>query len=217
MIETTFEDTHLLLVVKKAGIPVAPDKTGDPNLLDLLQEQTGLSLHPVHRIDRPVSGLVLFAKTAEAMTAMTQLWQQKKVQKTYLAVVAKAESLEAATLVHFMDKNPKNNKVKVSADKRPNTEQATLHYRVLGHSDRYTLLEVSPETGRRHQIRAQLAAIGHPIKGDVKYGARRANADRSIHLHAWKLAFAHPFSGRQMAAETPPPDEPLWNALLRNP
>lgn len=210
-----YEDSMLLLVSKPAGMPVQSGPTGDESLMEVAERHCKHPLHLVHRLDRPVSGLVLFAKNPAAMASLSRQWQERTVEKTYLAAVAPAPSEEAATLVHYFHKPKKNsNKTALTTEEDAQAERAELAYRVAGHTDRYCFLEIDLVSGRHHQIRAQLAAIGCPVKGDVKYGARRSNADRSIHLHAWKLSFEHPGSGEWMTWTAPVPQtDALWQAF----
>lgn len=199
---------------KPPGIASQPDKTGDETLLDQAEKRCKRSLHPVNRLDRPVSGIALFAKTKAVMTMLTEQFRDRSVEKVYLAVVQNPPPEETGTLVHYLQKNQVKNITTAHKDEQPGTERAELNYKLIGKSDRYFLLEIHPITGKHHQIRAQLAAIGCPIKGDVKYGARRSNADRSIHLHAWKLSFEHPLSGERLYLVAPPPEDVVWKALV---
>ncbi|MBK9336539.1 MAG: RluA family pseudouridine synthase [Lewinellaceae bacterium] len=209
-----FQDSILLAVNKPAGMPTQADKTGDMPLLQWAEAECGQSLHLVHRLDRPAGGVILLAKTREAMTQLQQQFQVHAIEKEYLAVVATLPPEPEGVLIHHLQKNAAKNRSFASAEERENTERAELHYRLLGSSTRYHLLHIRLITGRHHQIRAQLAAIGCPIKGDVKYGARRGNQDRSIHLHAWRLSFEHPGTGAWMQLEAPLPDnDPVWEAL----
>ncbi|MCC6724422.1 MAG: RNA pseudouridine synthase [Saprospiraceae bacterium] len=197
---------------KPAGIPVQADKTGDKPLLQLAEIYTKSKLFLVHRLDRPASGVVVFAKTKTMVGSLGDQFKERSVHKTYLAVVKDLPKEQEGTLRHFLQKDGKSNRSGVSDDEALG-DLSELKYRVLASSDNYHLLEVQLITGRHHQIRAQLAAIGCPIKGDVKYGARRGNRDRSIHLHAWKLGFRHPVSGEQVALVAALPDDPVWNAF----
>ncbi|MDX2134440.1 MAG: RluA family pseudouridine synthase [Saprospiraceae bacterium] len=208
--EILYEDSALLALNKPAGMPVQPDPTGDTSLLDLASRHTGTPMHLVHRLDRPVGGAVLLAKTAEAMTHLTAQFQQHAVDKTYLALVSAAPPATEGTLTHYIRKSGKSNKSILLDEPQPGAVEAALHYRLLHQTDRYWLLEVRPQSGRHHQIRAQLAAVGCPVRGDVKYGARRGNPDRSIQLHAWKLAFEHPKTGEWMEVVAPTPDQAFW-------
>lgn len=213
---------------KPAGLPVQADKTGDKPLLQLAEIYTKSKLFLVHRLDRPATGVVVFAKTKTMVGSLGDQFKERSVRKTYLAVVKDLPKEQEGTLRHFLQKNEKANRTGVkdgtatsgkatgneaASDPKGAGDLSELHYRVLASSDNYHLLEVQLITGRHHQIRAQLAAIGCPIKGDVKYGARRGNTDRSIHLHAWKLAFRHPISGEQVELTAPLPNDPVWNAL----
>jgi 23S rRNA pseudouridine1911/1915/1917 synthase len=197
---------------KPAGLPVQADKTGDKPLIDLAEIYTKSKLYLVHRLDRPASGLVVFAKTKTMVGSLTDQFKERSVHKTYLAVVKDLPKEPQGTLRHFLQKNQKNNRSNTT-ESETGGDLSELQYRVLGSSDNYHLLEVQLITGRHHQIRAQLAAIGCPIKGDVKYGARRSNRDRSIHLHAWKLGFQHPVSGEQVELTAPLPDDAVWKAF----
>lgn len=199
---------------KPPGLPVQSDKSGDKSLLDLGEIFCRSTLYLVHRLDRAASGVAVLAKTKSAMTHISEQFHKGTVRKTYLAVVGNAPPEEEGTLVHYLLKNEKDNRSKAFPKMVAHAQEATLHYRVLAHSDRYHLLEIELLTGRHHQIRAQLAAIGCPIKGDVKYGFRRGNKDRSIHLHSWKIAFDHPVSGERVEITAPLPDDPLWKAFF---
>lgn len=210
-----FQDSLLIAVNKPAGMPVQADKTGDPSLLEWAEAACEQSLYLVHRLDRPATGILLLAKNPLAVAQLQQQFQNRTVEKEYLAVVATLPPEPEGTLVHFLQKNAAKNRAFATAEERPGTDRAELHYRLLGSSTSYHLLHIRLITGRHHQIRAQLAAIGCPIKGDVKYGARRSNRDRSIHLHAWRLAFEHPGSGEWMQLEAPVPQgDPVWGALF---
>lgn len=214
MPDILYEDSVILAANKPPGMPAQADKTGDESLLQWAEVHCMQSLHPVHRLDRPASGVLLLAKTPAAMTNLQRQFQQHVVEKDYLAVVGAPPPEPEGTLVHFLQKKAGQNRAIAAPDEHPGAERAELHYRLLGSSQRYHLLLIRLITGRHHQIRAQLAAIGCPIKGDVKYGFRRGNRDRSIHLHAWRLAFEHPGSGEWMHLEAPAPaGDPVWAAL----
>lgn len=190
------------------------DKTGDPAFQAQVEAYCKQPLHAPHRLDRPVSGVVLFAKTKAAMTELTEQLRSRSVEKTYLAVVQNLPPEAEGSLVHFLRKNEAKNLAIAYTEEQPGTERAEIRYRVLGSSERYHLLEIQLITGRHHQIRAQLAAIGCPVKGDVKYGFRRGNRDRSIHLHAWKIAFDHPVSGERISLEAAlPGEDAVWKAF----
>lgn len=207
------DDLFLVIYNKPPGIPVQADKTGDTPLQAIAEKYAKRTLHLVHRMDRPVSGAVLLAKTKAVMTTLTEQFKNREIDKEYLAIVGVLPPQPEGTLVHYLRKNEAKNVSVASVEELPGTERAELKYRVLGSSDRYHLLHIQLITGRHHQIRVQLAAIGAPIRGDVKYGFKRANKDRSINLHAWKLAFEHPQSGETMTVIAPLPEEPVWQAF----
>jgi 23S rRNA pseudouridine1911/1915/1917 synthase len=207
------KDNQLFIVAKPPGLAVQADKTGDANLQAQAEAYCHHPLHLVNRLDRPVSGIVVFAKNNRAMTELTEQFRQRSVEKTYLALVAQAPPEAEGTLVHFLRKNEAKNTSQVVPEGTAGAERAELNYRLLGSTERYHLLLVELVTGRHHQIRAQLAAIGSPVRGDVKYGFRRSAPDRSIALHAWRLAFEHPVSGERLELVAPPPEEALWQAV----
>lgn len=213
MLDILYKNNQLIAVNKPAGIPVQADKTGTPNLQQLVEAYCHHPVHVVNRLDRPVSGVVLFAKSASAMTTLTRQFRERQVEKTYLALVQEAPPAPEGVLVHYLKKNEAKNRAEAYTEEKPGAEYAELHYRVLGSSDKYHLLQVVLVTGRHHQVRAQLAAIGCPVRGDVKYGFRRSTPDRSIGLHAWKLAFNHPVSGERVVLEAPLPEDNLWKAF----
>lgn len=212
-----YKNNQLIAFNKPPAVPVQPDKTDDKSLQQLGEIFCHHPLQLIHRIDRPASGIVLFAKSISAMTALTEQFKNRTVRKIYLAVVKDAPPQEEGRLVHYLKRNLKTNKVQAFETEVEGSEIAEMTYKTVGKSDQYHFLEIELITGRHHQIRAQLAAIGCPIKGDVKYGSRRSNADRSIHLHAWKLEFHHPVSGEkvELVADLPKGD-PIWEAFLKN-
>jgi len=213
-----YEDNHLLAVNKLPGQLVQGDKTGDAPLGEFLKEYLKIKydkpgevfLGVVHRIDRPVSGVVLFARTSKALERMNEQFREKKVQKTYWAVVKNKPPDESGTLIHYLVKDEAKNKSKAFGKEVKGSSRSWLDYKVLRKSDHYYLLEITPHTGRHHQIRAQLAAVGCPIKGDVKYGFDRTNDDGSIHLHARKAVFTHPVKKEEISLTAPVPEEKLW-------
>ncbi|MBF8457511.1 RNA pseudouridine synthase [Kaistella sp. G5-32] len=219
--QIVFEDNHLLVINKKAGQLVQGDKTGDFSLLDLLKNFIKVRDHKpgnvflglVHRIDRPTSGLVIYAKTSKALSRLTQMVKNREIKKTYWAVVPKVEIPQTQRLVHYLQKNEKNNKTTVFPKITEGAKEAILNYEIIKSLDNFQLLEIDLETGRHHQIRAQLSKIGAPIKGDLKYGAARSNPDGGIHLHARKLEFLHPVTNENVSitAEVPQND-PVWKA-----
>ena len=207
-----YEDADLIAVNKLASIPTQTDETGDASLVQLLENQLNTKLFVVHRLDRPTSGIVVFAKNEHAAAALTAQFQQRETAKIYYAIVEKKPEKDADALVHFLIHNALKNKSFAAKEGILNAKRAELRYLLRGSSDRYFLLEIDLLTGRHHQIRAQLAAIGCPIKGDVKYGARRSNLDRSIHLHAAQLTLKQPKTGEKITLNAPPPTEndALW-------
>tara|TARA_B100000767_G_scaffold134481_1_gene127600 strand:- start:6182 stop:6868 length:687 start_codon:yes stop_codon:yes gene_type:complete len=221
-LEVLFEDNHLLIVNKKSGDIVQGDKTGDKPLSDVVKEfikekynKPGeVFLGVVHRLDRPTSGIIIFARTTKALERLNKMLRERTISKTYWAVVKNIPPKEKDSLIHFLKKNPKNNKSTVFSKETDASKKAILHYSILKKLDNYSLLEIDLETGRHHQIRAQLAYIGSPIKGDLKYGASRSNKDGSIHLHARKISFTHPVSKENISILAPIPNEVIWNVCL---
>ena len=219
-LEVLFEDNHLLIVNKKSGDIVQGDKTGDKPLSDVVKEYIKekynkpgeVFLGVVHRLDRPTSGVIIFARTSKALERLNKMLRERTISKTYWAVVKNTPLKEKDSLIHFLKKNPKNNKSTVFTKETDASKKAILHYSVIKKLDNYSLLEIDLETGRHHQIRAQLAYIGSPIKGDLKYGASRSNKDGSIHLHARKIEFIHPVSKEQISLIAPTPNDVIWNA-----
>ena len=218
-LDILFEDNHLIVVNKRVGDLVQGDQTGDAPLPDLIKSYLkekyskpgAVYLGVVHRLDRPTSGAVIFAKTSKALTRMNQLFVDKKVVKTYWAAVQHPPEKASATLIHWLKKNPKNNKATVFHSEHSDAKRAVLHYQVTRSLDRYSILSITLETGRHHQIRAQLAAIGSPIKGDLKYGFDRSNPNGGIHLHARQLEFVHPVTKSPLIIEAPLPQDPIWD------
>ena len=214
-----FQDNHLLIVNKKTGDLVQADKTKDLCLLEALKlylqkkyrKKGNVYLGVVHRLDRPASGVVIFAKTSKALKRLNAMFRDRTLQKTYLAIVKNPPEIKAATLTHYLKKNAKNNKSTVFHKPTKNAKKSILHYKILKKLERYWVLEITLETGRHHQIRAQLAYIKAPIKGDLKYGYPRSNKDGGIHLHAQKVCFTHPVTKKQMEIKAPTPKDILWN------
>jgi 23S rRNA pseudouridine1911/1915/1917 synthase len=216
-----FEDNHLLIINKKAGQLVQGDKTGDESLLDSIknfikkrdQKPGNVFLGLVHRIDRPTSGCVIYAKTSKALSRLTVMVKNREVKKTYWAIIPKTEISSAQRLVHFLKKNEKNNKATVFPKATEGAKESILNYKIIKVLDNFQLLEVDLETGRHHQIRAQLAKIGVPIKGDLKYGSPRSNPDGGINLHARKLEFLHPVTKEKISITAPvPQNDAVWKA-----
>lgn len=218
-----YEDNHLVAINKRAGDLVQGDKTGDIPLADHLKEYIGekynkpgaVFLGVIHRLDRPTSGVVIFARTSKALGRMNALFASREAHKTYWALVEGTTSNEKGRLQHFLKRNPKQNKSYAHQKAVPDSKKAILSYRTIQKFDRYSLLEIDLETGRHHQIRCQLAAIGHPIKGDLKYGAARSNKDGGIHLHARRLAFTHPVRKEPICIKAPLPKDTLWDLVSK--
>ncbi|MDT0293803.1 RluA family pseudouridine synthase [Mesonia ostreae] len=216
-----YEDNHLIMINKRAGDLVQGDKTGDLPLSDVVKiylkkkykKPGNVYLGVVHRLDRPTTGIVLFAKTSKALPRLNKIFAERKNQKTYWAMVQKTPSPKNGTLIHYLKRNPKQNKSYAHVNEVPESKKGILHYKTLQELDRYTLLEIDLETGRHHQIRSQLSSIGSPIKGDLKYGFNRSNPDASIHLHARKLTLVHPVQKEEMTFIAPLPKDPLWDAV----
>jgi 23S rRNA pseudouridine1911/1915/1917 synthase len=219
--EVVYEDNHIIIVNKKSGEIVQGDKTGDRPLSDIVKDYIkekyakpgAVFLGVVHRLDRPVSGLVVFARTSKALSRLNKMFAEGEVHKTYWAITKNAPRDSEGTLTHWLVRNEKQNKSYAYDQEKPNAKKAILRYRVLSHSDNYSLIEVNLMTGRHHQIRCQLAAMGCSIKGDLKYGAPRSNPDGSISLLSRRVEFVHPVSKETIIAEAPLPDDKLWRAL----
>lgn len=217
-----YEDNHLIIVNKPAGLLVQGDATGDVPLLDLVKEYIkekyekpgDVFLGTVHRIDRPVSGLVVFARTSKALERMNEIFRKRDVQKTYWAVVRKRPPKKQDKLSSWLVKDEARNVVSAYDYPAPNAQKAELTYRLLGEINKHFLLEVTPITGRPHQIRVQLAQIGCPIRGDVKYGSPKPNADGSINLHARRLFFTHPVKKEPILCRAALPNDPFWEEFL---
>lgn len=218
-LQILFEDNHLIVVNKRPGDIVQGDKTGDMPLSEVVKEYIKLKynkpgnvyLGVVHRLDRPTSGIVLFAKTSKALPRLNKLFADKAAKKTYWAIVKQIPEKTSDTLIHWLKRNPKQNKSYAHTNEVPDSKKAILEYRLIKKLDRYALLEIDLKTGRHHQIRSQLSGIGSPIKGDLKYGFDRSNPDGSIHLHARKLVFVHPVKNETITLLAPPPKEVLWD------
>ena len=220
-----YEDNHIIVVNKQSGEIVQGDKTGDTPLSDIVKaylkekynKPGNVFLGVVHRLDRPVSGVVLFAKTSKALPRLNKLFaEHEKVKKTYWAIVANKPTQESGTLTHWLTRNEKTNTAKAYDREVPNSKKAVLDYRLIAASERYFLLEIQLHTGRHHQIRCQLAKMGCPIKGDLKYGAPRSNPDGSICLHARYLELEHPVSHEAISITAPVPQEALWRAFCKD-
>jgi 23S rRNA pseudouridine1911/1915/1917 synthase len=215
-----FEDNHIIIVNKRAGDIVQGDKTGDKPLSDVVKEYIAekysklgnVYLGVVHRLDRPTTGLVIFARTSKVLPRLNALFVSKDIHKRYWAIVKNEPPKTKDTLIHWLKKNPKNNKSTAYPKEVKDSKKAILHYKILKKLDNYFLLEVNLETGRHHQIRSQLSSIGCPIKGDLKYGFDRSNPDASIHLHARHIEFEHPVRNEPITISAPPPTDVIWDA-----
>ena len=224
--QVVYEDNHTIIVYKESGEIVQGDKTGDTPLSETVkqyikekyQKPGAVFLGVVHRLDRPVSGLVVFARTSKALTRLNKMFAEGEVHKTYWAIVETSPDLpqEEKLLTHWLTRNENQNKSYAYDHEVPHSKKAMLRCRVIGHSDRYSLVEVHLLTGRHHQIRCQLAAIGCPIKGDLKYGAPRSNPDGSISLLSHRVEFIHPVSKEPIVVESPLPADPLWSKMKMN-
>ena len=221
-LQVIYEDNHIIVVNKRAGDLVQGDKTGDTPLSDVIKNYIAqkynkpgnVYLGTVHRLDRPTTGLVIFSKTSKALPRLNKLFVSKDISKTYWALVKNKPEKDADTLIHWLKKNPKNNKSTAYIKEVPDSKKAILHYKIIKKLDNYFLLEVNLETGRHHQIRSQLSSIGSPIKGDLKYGFDRSNKDASISLHARNIQFTHPVSKVDLNITAPLPKDPIWDACL---
>ncbi len=221
-LQVLHEDNHIIVINKRPGDIVQGDKTGDTPLSEIVKQYLKIKynkpgnvyLGVVHRLDRPTSGLVVFAKTSKVLPRLNKLFAEKEAQKTYWTIVKKKPPKTEGTLIHWLKRNPKQNKSYAHIKEVNNSKKAILDYRVLKKLDSYYLLEIDLKTGRHHQIRSQLSAIGCPIKGDLKYGFDRSNKDGSIHLHAKKLSFVHPVKKELIYITAPLPKDPIWNACV---
>ncbi|WP_282090041.1 RluA family pseudouridine synthase [Aquimarina algiphila] len=221
-LQVLYEDNHIIIINKRPGDIVQGDKTGDTPLSEVVKEYIAekynkpgaVYLGVVHRLDRPTSGIVVFARTSKALPRLNKLFANKEAQKTYWAVVKKQPPKEKDTLIHWLKRNPKQNKSYAYTKEVPDSKKAILEYKIIKKLDRYSLLEIDLHTGRHHQIRSQLSDIGSIIKGDLKYGADRSNKNGSIHLHARKLTFIHPVKKESLTIIAPPPSDSIWDHCL---
>jgi len=222
-LQILYEDNHLIVINKRVGDIAQGDNSGDKPLPDVVKEYLKekynkpgeVFLGVVHRLDRPTSGIILFAKTSKSLTRMNDLFSARETRKTYWAVVKNKPEKEEDVLAHFIKRNQQNNTSKAHVKEVPGSKKASLAYQLIATLDNYFVLEIELHTGRHHQIRAQLQAIGCPIKGDLKYGFDRSNPDGGIHLHARKLAFIHPVSKEQILLLAPVPEDAIWNSIKK--
>jgi len=213
------EDNHIIVVNKRVGDIVQGDKTGDKPLSEIVKEYIKekynkpgeVFLGVVHRLDRPTTGIVVFARTSKALERLNAMFSNRETQKTYWAVVKNKPPKTSDILVHYLKRNPKNNTSKAHLKEVPDSKKASLDYTIIKELNNYFVLEINLHTGRHHQIRSQLQAIGCPIKGDLKYGFDRSNPDGGIHLHARKLSFIHPVTKEQLTVIAPTPNDTLWD------
>jgi 23S rRNA pseudouridine1911/1915/1917 synthase len=219
-LQVLFEDNHIVIINKRAGDITQGDKTGDKPLSDVVKEYIKdkynkpgkVFIGTVHRLDRPTSGIVIFARTSKALERLNKMLRDKRIKKTYWALVKNTPKKETDTLINILKKDTKKNKSFVYKKEVEGSKNAILHYKVVQKLDNYSLLEIDLETGRHHQIRTQLSYIGSPIKGDLKYGFDRSNKDGSISLHARKIEFTHPVSKENILITSPTPNDAVWNA-----
>lgn len=219
--EVLYDDNHIIIVNKAAGEIVQGDKTGDTPLVEHVKlwikekyaKPGNVFCGVTHRIDRPACGLVVLAKTSKGLSRMNELFREGKISKTYWAITKETPPRQEDTLTHYITSIERNNKSYASLTERPGSLKSVLHYRIIAQSERYNLLEIDLLTGRKHQIRSQLAAIGCPIKGDLKYGAKRSNPDGGISLQAHRIRFIHPISGKEIDITAPVPNDNLWQTL----
>ena len=218
-----YEDNHIIIVYKESGEIVQGDKTGDTPLSDIVkdyikekyQKPGNVFLGVVHRLDRPVSGLVVFARTSKALSRLNEMFRTGEVHKTYWAITKNMPAIEEGRLEHWLVRNEKQNKSYAYTKEKPGAKKAVLEYKMIGRTDNYSLLEVRLLTGRHHQIRCQLAAMGCPIKGDLKYGAQRSNPDGSISLLSHRVEFVHPVSKESIDVTSPVPADNLWQDITK--
>ncbi|MDR1499448.1 MAG: RluA family pseudouridine synthase [Tannerellaceae bacterium] len=218
-----YEDNHIIAVNKSCGEIVQGDKTGDTPLSEHVKEWLkekyqkpgNVFVGVAHRLDRPVSGVIIFAKTGKALSRLNDMFRAGKIKKTYWAIVGALPPREEDTLTHWLSRNEQQNKTYAYDEERPNSKQAILHYKLIARSDNYYLLEIDLKTGRHHQIRSQLSRIGCPVKGDLKYGFARSNPGGGICLHARSAAFIHPVSKENIHIIAPAPHDTLWESLTR--
>ncbi|MBL7882828.1 MAG: RluA family pseudouridine synthase [Bacteroidia bacterium] len=222
-LQILYEDNHIIAVNKRPSDIVQGDKTGDAPLSDFVKQYIkekynkpgDVFVGTVHRIDRPVSGIVLFAKTSKALTRLNQMFQSKEIQKTYWAVVKNKPKNIKGKLIHYLKKNEAKNMSRAYEKEQQGALRSELDYELILSLDNYHLLEITPHTGRHHQIRVQLSSMNCPIKGDIKYGFDRTNKDASIHLHARKIEFIHPVKKEPITIIAPPPNEVIWNEIVK--
>ena len=219
-LQVLFEDNHIIAINKRCGDIVQGDKTGDKPLSEIVKsflktkysKPGNVYLGIPHRLDRPTSGVVIFAKTSKSLPRLNKIFKDGKVQKYYLAVTKNNPEKQEDTLIHWLRKNERTNKSTYFKKETVKAKKAVLHYRVLKKLERYFIIEIELVTGRHHQIRCQLSAIGCPVRGDLKYGYDRSNNDGGIDLHAKKIIFEHPVNGKKIIIDAPVRETKIWNA-----
>lgn len=214
--EVLFEDKELLIINKPGGLSAQPSKKDDNSVLSKLENLGHGHVFITHRLDQRATGAMILAKSKEAQAEINEQFRKGSILKKYWAMVKNKPKQKEGTLIHYLLKNGKTNRSKAYDKEVAHSKRAELDYQIINQSDHYFLLEILLKTGRHHQIRAQLAAIGSPIKGDVKYGFKRTNASNFIHLHARKIQLIHPFSNQKISVFAPPPEDPLWSFMLNN-
>lgn len=222
-LQVLYEDNHIVALNKRNSDIVQSDISGDVTLCDVVREYVRVKYNKpgkafigtVHRLDRPVSGVILYARTTKGLNRLMNMFKYREVQKTYWACVKNRPPKDEDHIINYLKKNQKQNKSYAYDTPGEDRKECELSYKIVGKSEHYYFLEVQPKTGRHHQIRATLASIGCPIKGDIKYGAKRTNDNASIHLHARKIAFIHPVKKVPLQIIAPPPEDPVWNAFLQ--
>lgn len=222
MLEVLYEDNHIIAINKQGSVLVQSDRTGDKPLSELVKEYLkekyqkpgNVFVGTVHRLDRPVSGVILFAKTSKAMERLNEMFKTREVNKTYWAIVRKKPEMPEGTLIHFLVKNPETNVTTAHEHQVPGSMRSVLSYKLIGEMDGYCLLEVYPITGRPHQIRVQLASMGCPIRGDKKYGYHKPNSNQCINLHARKISFIHPVKKEPVEIVADVPNDGFWPKFL---
>lgn len=222
-IQVLYEDNHIVAVNKRNSDIVQSDISGDQTLCDVVKQYVKVKYNKpgkafigtVHRLDRPVSGVILYSRTTKALNRLHNMFKYREVQKTYWAVVRTKPPKMEDTIINYLKKNERQNKSYAHDTPGDGRKESELRYKVIGHSNHYYFLEIYPKTGRHHQIRATLASIGCPIKGDIKYNARRTNKNASIHLHARQIEFIHPVRKSPLRIVAPPPEDPLWNEFVK--
>lgn len=220
-LQVLYEDNHIIAINKRVGDIVQGDQTGDKPLSEVVKEYLKEKYNKpgevfvgvVHRLDRPTTGLVIFAKTSKALSRLNESFKNRETNKIYWAAVKNAPTNATDTLTHYLVRNPKNNQSKAFDKEVKESKKASLTYKILKKLERFVILEIDLHTGRHHQIRAQLSKIGSPIKGDLKYGFDRSNTDGGIHLHARKLTFIHPVKKEELTIIAPTPTDPIWEAI----